>query len=79
MEIECRYRKNLWLPKGKNKMGGWNWHKCPLYAKQITSENILYSTGNPTLYSGMTYMEKNLKKNGYMYVYNGFTLLYSWN
>ena len=27
----------------------------------------------------MTYMGKNLKKSGYMYVYNWLTLPYTWN
>ena len=50
-----------------------------LYRKQITNKDLLYSTGNSTQYSVMTYMEKNLKKSGYMYMYNRFTLLYSRN
>ena len=29
-----------------------------LYVKLITSQNLLYSTGNPTQYSVMTYMGK---------------------
>ena len=33
-----------------------------LYIKQITNKNLLYSTGNSTQYSVMTYMEKESKK-----------------
>ena len=39
-----------------------------LHIKQITNKNLLYSTGNSSQYSVMTYMEKkNLKKSGYRY------------
>ena len=43
-----------------------------LYVKQITSKNLLYSTGKSTQYSVMTYMgkESKKKKSGYMYMYN---------
>ena len=30
----------------------------PLYINQITNKDLLYSTGNATQYSAMTYMEK---------------------
>ena len=33
-----------------------------LYIKQITNKNLLYSTGNCTQYSVMTYMGKESKK-----------------
>ena len=33
-----------------------------LYTKQVTNKDLLYSTGNSTQYSVMSYMEKNLKK-----------------
>ena len=35
----------------------------------MTNKDLLYSTGNSTQYSAMTYMERNLKKSGYMYIY----------
>ena len=33
------------------------------------NKNLLYSTGNSTQYSVMTYVEKKLKNSGYMYIY----------
>ena len=39
-----------------------------LYIKQITNKNLLYSTGNSTQYSVMTYMETQSKKE-WTYVY----------
>ena len=41
-----------------------------LYVKQITNKDLLYSTGNSTPYSVMTYGEKNLKVSGYIYLYS---------
>ena len=34
------------------------------------NKDLLYSTGNSILYSVITYIGKDLKKNGYMYMYN---------
>ena len=34
------------------------------------NKGLLYSTGNSILYSIITYMRKDLKKNGYMYMHN---------
>ena len=42
-----------------------------------TNKDLLYSTVNCTQYSVMIKWEKNLKKSGYMYMYNWVTLLYS--
>ena len=39
-----------------------------LYIKQITNKGLLYSTGNSTQYSVMTYMGKDSKKE-WIYVY----------
>ena len=36
---------------------------------EVTNEDLPYSSGNSTQYSRMTYMEKNLKKSKYMYIY----------
>ena len=59
--------------------GGINWEigldKYTPSMKQITNKDLLYSTGNTTQYSIMTYMGKQSKKKGYMY--NWFTLLYT--
>ena len=38
--------------------------------KEVNNKDLLYSTGNSTQYSVITYMRKNLKKNEYMYMYN---------
>ena len=54
-EIESQMQKtNLWLPKGEGR-GGMNWEigidiYTLLYVKQITNENLLYSTGNSALW-----------------------------
>ena len=36
---------------------------------EITTKNLLHSTGNSTQNSVMTYMGKNVKKNGNIYIY----------
>ena len=60
-EIELQMQKrNLWLPGG-NGEGRINWEirieiYIILYVKQITSKNLLYSTGNSTQQSVMTYI-----------------------
>ena len=46
------------------------------YIKQITNKNLLYSTGNSTQYSVMTYMGKE-SKSVYMSMYNRFNLPYT--
>ena len=53
--------------------GGINWKigidmYTLLYIKQITNKDLLYSTGNSTQYSVMTYMGKESKKE-WTYVY----------
>ena len=37
-----------------------------LYMEWMVNRNLLYSTGNCTQYSVITYIEKNLKKNVYL-------------
>ena len=54
---------NLWLPKGKRGGGGINWEfginiHTLLYIKQKINKDILYSTGNSTQYSVITYVRK---------------------
>ena len=49
--------------------GGINWEigidiYTLLYIKSKTNKDLLYSTGNSTQYSVMTYMGKNLRKSG---------------
>ena len=62
-------------------MGGINWeiriHRYTLlYIKQVTNKDLLYSTGNSTQYSVITYMGKESEKDCiciyihiYMYMY----------
>ena len=40
----------------------------------MTNKDLLYRTGNPSQYAVLIYMEKNLKKNGCLYMYNWITL-----
>ena len=47
------------------------------YVRQTVNKDLLYDTGNSTPYSVITYWDKNLKKNEY--VYNWITFLYTWN
>ena len=76
-EIETQTQKtNVWTPREEGGVG-MNWEigidiytLLILYIKQITNKDLLYSTGNSTQYPVMTYMEKNLKESGYMYMYN---------
>ena len=68
-------RKETYGYQGVTGWGGINWEieidiYILLYIKQITNKDLLYSTGNLTQYSVMTYMGKNLKKRGYMYMHN---------
>ena len=50
-----------------------------LYTEWMVNRDLLYSTRDSAPCSLITYMGKEFKKNGYMYVYNGVTLLYSRN
>ena len=67
-----RCRKQTWLLWGKGRRGIY-WEigidiYTILYTKQITNKDLLYSTGNYTQYSVMTYMGKEPKEE-WMYVY----------
>ena len=67
-EVENKYMDT----RGEGE-GGMNWEigidiYTLLCIKQITNENLLYSTGNSTQYSVVTYMGKESKKEG-IYVY----------
>ena len=79
-------KTNLWLPKET----GWGmWEEidqefgismCTLLDMEwMVSGDLLYSTGYSTQYSVITYVGKNLEKNGYVYMYNRNILLYSRN
>ena len=55
--------------------GGINWKigidtYTLLYIKWITNKDLLYSPGNSSQYSVITYMGKESKKSGCMYMYN---------
>ena len=62
-EIESQMQKtNLWLPGGKGG-GGINWEigidiYTLLYIKYTTNKDLLYSTGNSTQHTVMTYFRK---------------------
>ena len=53
-----REKKNLWLPKGKERGGITQEFEInvytPLYIKQIANKDLLYSTGNSTQYFVIT-------------------------
>ena len=56
-------KTNFWLPKGKRGGGGINQKlgintRTLLYIRQIINKDLLYSTGNSTQYSVITYMRK---------------------
>ena len=58
----------------RGREGGINWEigidiYTLLCIKQITNKDLLYSIGNPTQNSVMTYMGKESKKSGYVYIY----------
>ena len=65
-EIDPQTQKtNLWLPKGKG--GGINQEfeiniYTLVYTKQIINKDLLYSTGNSTQYTVITYMGKESEK-----------------
>ena len=71
-----RHRKQTYsYQRGKGGWGGINQEfginiYTLLYMKEVNNKDLLYSTGNSTQYSVITYMRKNLKKNEYMYMYN---------
>ena len=47
---------------GRDKSGAWDEHSHTTTYKQITSKDLLYSTGNSTQYSVITYMRKKSVK-----------------
>ena len=65
-EIESQIQNKLMVSKGK-KGGEINWETLIdiyslLYIKQITNEDLPYSTGNPSQYSIVNYMGKESRK-----------------
>ena len=67
-------KTNLWLPKGKHWWGGGISQEFGIniytlmYIKQIINKDLLYTTGNSTQYSVITYMGKESEKE-WIYVY----------
>ena len=56
----------------KDRLGGWDCHKHTMVYGMDGQWNgdLLYSTGNSTQYSVISYMGKNLNKNGCVYMCN---------
>ena len=72
--------------KGEREEGAMNWEikidiytLLILYIKQITNENLLYSSGNSTQCSVVPKWEGNPTQKEHVYMYSWFTLLYSRN
>ena len=65
-QIESQMKKTTlqsWGEREKNKLGDWDWHVCIAIYK-VDNKERLYSLGNSTQYSAMTYMGKEPKKAG---------------
>ena len=64
--VESQIQKtNLWLPEDAGRRINWEIGTdiyTLLYIKQITNKDLLYSRGNSTQYSVMTFMGKESKK-----------------
>ena len=63
---------DLWLPRGREDPGGMDWEfgisrSQLLYIGWVNSKVLLYSTGNYIQYPVTNHMEKNIKKNIYVY------------
>ena len=73
-EIESQIQKTNMITMGgrggrRDKLGDWDWHiHATIYIKQVTNKDLLYSTGNSTQYSVMTYKRKESKKEWNIYV-----------
>ena len=67
--------ENLWLSRGKDKSGDWDWHMYVTIYKMDNNKNLLYSTGNSTQYSVLTYMGIEFFKRVNVYLCNWSTLL----
>ena len=67
------WRTNIWTARGERR-GGMNWEigidvYTLLCVKQMTNENLLYSTGNSTQHSVVMQMGRKSKKEGtYVYI-----------
>ena len=64
-ELTYKTETEAWIQKTNLQLPGINWKTgvdILLYMKQITTENLLYSTGDATQYSVMDYMQQIFKK-----------------
>ena len=61
IENKLMFTKGVMLGGGVNQEFRINIHTL-LYIRQITNKNLLYSTGNSTQYSVITYMRKESEK-----------------
>ena len=48
--------------RGRDGLGVWDWHVHTLYMEWMVDRDLLYSTGNSTQYSVITYMGKESEK-----------------
>ena len=54
---------------GRDQLGGWDQHIHTTIYEIDNQQGPIYSTGNSTQYSVITYMGKESEKNGQMYMY----------
>ena len=77
------WKQTYGYQRGQVGKDGWtgclDWHYVQWGMQWLASGDLLYSTENSTQYFVIIYWEKNLKENGYGYIYNWTTLLYSRN
>ena len=83
--FEIKLLVTRWKTGGHGGLGNWDWLGiCALPCRTwITDKDLLYNTGTLLNILRWPIWEKNLKKNGYIYVYicggrGWFTLLYTW-
>ena len=70
----------LYSPRGHKESDSTEWLSVSFsYIKQVTNENLLYNTGKSIQYSDLYGKIALKKKEWYRYMYNWFTLLYTWN
>ena len=62
--LQLEKAQQLWQPSTAPQKGDLPWTDVytKLYIKQVANKDLLYSTGNSTQYSVMTYMGKESKK-----------------
>ena len=81
-DVENKHRDTKGEKEEWDELGDWDWRIYTAMYKEITNENLLYSTGN-SLSLGSWQISilflfwRNSKKRRYMCTYSWFTLLYS--